>query len=206
MIFTPNTLRVDRSAYPVIESPAPFFSWGASHERPGASQTACRITVERYTDTVWDSGWVETPRQSMPYGGPALCENSAYRWTLRLRDDAGVESASAEGRFVTALTGPWTAPWIAAEDRPGRAPYFRREFTARVDVVRAVLYVCGVGYQLVTLNGERVDDAVLQPVVSDYSKTCYYTVLDVTDWLVPGDNCLGVVLGEGPSRSTADRS
>ena len=47
-----------------------------------------------------------------------------------------------------------------------------REFTVEAGLESAVLYVCGIGYQTVSLNGEAVDSAALDPAHTDYTKTC----------------------------------
>ena len=47
------------------------------------------------------------------------------------------------------------------------------------------------------MNGRKVDDHVLSPAVSDYSKRTLYVTHDVTDYLVEGANCIALWLGRG---------
>ncbi len=79
------------------------------------------------------------------------------------------------------------------------APWFRREFFCPANsACGAKLAVCGLGYQEVYLNGQRVSDRVLDPVASVYDKHVRYVVYDVSSLLREGEqNVLGVVLGTG---------
>nr|WP_273482696.1 family 78 glycoside hydrolase catalytic domain [Kribbella italica] len=64
-------------------------------------------------------------------------------------------------------------------------------------IAKARLYVSGLAYADLHLNGRRVGDAVLDPGFTDYDKTVLYVTHDVTDLLQPGDNVLGAELGRG---------
>ncbi|MCX7916473.1 MAG: family 78 glycoside hydrolase catalytic domain, partial [Verrucomicrobiae bacterium] len=55
--------------------------------------------------------------------------------------------------------------------------------------------VCGLGYHEVWLNGERVGDTVLEPVVTQYDKRVRFVSYRVH--LRAGRNALGVILGNG---------
>ena len=58
-------------------------------------------------------------------------------------------------------------------------------------------YVNALGYYELYINGKKVDDHVLSPAVSDYSKRNLYVTHDVADYLVPGKNCVALWLGRG---------
>ncbi len=47
------------------------------------------------------------------------------------------------------------------------------------------------------INGQRVSDRVLDPAQTDYETRCLYVGHDVTHLLIPGINCIGVMLGNG---------
>lgn len=73
-------------------------------------------------------------------------------------------------------TRSWNANWISAGFRHVNwqapvlpAPYFRKEFNCTVNG-KAVLYLCGLGYYELYLNGEKVGDRVLDPVVTQYDR------------------------------------
>src|ERR1039457_4183035 len=77
------------------------------------------------------------------------------------------------------------------------APLFRKEFLLEKKISRARVYVSGLGYCELRLNGQRVGDHVLDPGWTTYSKRVLYSTYDVTDQLKRGQNALGVMLGNG---------
>ncbi|MBN1557870.1 MAG: family 78 glycoside hydrolase catalytic domain [Lentisphaerae bacterium] len=77
------------------------------------------------------------------------------------------------------------------------APMFRREFTAARAVRTARVRICGLGYYELRLNGEKVGDHVLDPIVTHYDRRVRYVTYDLTGRITPGANTLGVVLGNG---------
>ena len=81
--------------------------------------------------------------------------------------------------------------------RRGPAPLLRKEFSCDGDILRARLYVCGLGYAFCTINGKKVSDTLLNTEYSQYNKTVYYRIFDVTGLLQNGKNCIGAELGRG---------
>lgn len=95
--------------------------------------------------------------------------------------------------------------WIAA---PGKkrgyevdirenAPVFRREFEVSNSFQNGRILICGLGFYELYLNGHKVGDRVLDPVPSNYLTRINYAVYDVTAYLKPGRNTVGVILGNG---------
>ena len=66
-----------------------------------------------------------------------------------------------------------------------------------VPVRKATVYVCGLGYYKLYINGERVGDHELDPILRDYDKQAPYVTYDVTDLIHLTQNALGVILGNG---------
>lgn len=77
------------------------------------------------------------------------------------------------------------------------APYLRQEFTCDSPAAGAKVAICGLGYYELFINGKRVGDHVLDPVVSRFDKHVRYVVHDVSKYLKKGRNAIGVVLGTG---------
>ena len=100
-------------------------------------------------------------------------------------------------------TRTWNGFWISFGEnltdwnrRIFPAPYFRREFEVRRGKTYK-LYLCGLGYHEVRLNGNKVGDCELAPAPTNYDAHAAYLVYDLTDLLVDGRNTLGVILGNG---------
>jgi alpha-L-rhamnosidase len=78
------------------------------------------------------------------------------------------------------------------------ARMLRREIDIPRRLRRAMAYVCGLGYCDLYLNGQRVGDHIMTPVMSDYQKKIHYITFDVTSHLRQGPNAVGMLLGNGP--------
>ncbi len=81
------------------------------------------------------------------------------------------------------------------EDR--RAPLFRKEFSVKKPFESATLNICGLGYFESWINEKRVGDHVLDPAQSDYERRVFYISHDVSSLIDIGNNCIGVMLGNG---------
>jgi alpha-L-rhamnosidase len=93
-------------------------------------------------------------------------------------------------------------PWgqidvTPAEQRELPARYLRRDFEAPKAVKAATISVSGLGYYEVYLNGAKVGDHVLDPVLTDYDKRVNYVTYDVTKQVKQGANAVGAILGNG---------
>ncbi len=94
---------------------------------------------------------------------------------------------------------PGKAVWIAAPADPAQTamPLFRRGFHLDKPVAKATLMISGLGQFEAHVNGTNVTEALLTPGWSDYRKRVYYDSYDVSPMVHPGDNVLGVMLGNG---------
>ena len=84
----------------------------------------------------------------------------------------------------------WQAPVFPA-------PYFRKDFNLKQKLSEAKIKICGLGYYELYINGHKVEDRVLDPVVTVYDKRARYIIYDVGLYLNPGENTIGVILGNG---------
>ena len=73
----------------------------------------------------------------------------------------------------------------------------RHDFQVAKEVRRATAYVCGLGFFDLHLNGERIGDQLMNPALTGYDRRALYVTFDVTRDVHPGDNAVGVVLGNG---------
>ncbi len=81
-------------------------------------------------------------------------------------------------------------------DRP--TPIFRKEFSTRNGKVKkATLFITAAGYYSATINGEKIGFSSLEPAWTDFGKRIYYAEFDLTKQIENGNNCLGVILGNG---------
>jgi len=77
------------------------------------------------------------------------------------------------------------------------SPLLRKEFEISQRIKRARIYVSGLGWYELYINGQKVGDHVLDPATTDYKKRILYVTYDVTPMLNRGENALAVMLGNG---------
>lgn len=87
-------------------------------------------------------------------------------------------------------------PFERAFTGRNHAPMFRRRFHVP-RLGKAMLYVCGLGYGYFYLNGCPVSPDLFTAPVSDYRKTLWYNVYEVSGLLRKGENVLAAWCGNG---------
>ncbi len=235
--FTPVELRCEYLTDPlVVESGSPRLSWvnapassSVKEQRQMAWQVLVATSREKLTERkadVWNSGRRMSEESFLvPYAGAALTPMTTYYWKVRTWDASG--KASSWSRPARWGTGPardgWEAQWIGApwqEDVRGnwytRYPMFRKAFSVGPDLKEAKVYICGLGWFELSLNGEKAGDDFFVPGFTDYTRRpfleesrqipispdvtshqCLYMGYDITSLLHRGDNVVGVLLGNG---------
>lgn len=208
--FAVAELRCESTVNPLgIDAAAPVLSWILGSTEKGQKQTAYQILVASDQDKlrneqpdIWDSGRVDSNQSiQVVYSGPALLSRQRYFWKVRAWDKDGAASPYSEPAWwEMALLSPrdWKAQWVGSlAGWPGRALYFRSDFAINKAVERARIYVSGLGYYELRMNGSKVGDHVLDPGVTDYAKRILYATYDVTDKIENGANTIGVIVGNG---------
>jgi alpha-L-rhamnosidase len=217
--LVPEDLRCDGLRDPLAATLTPRFSWRAGSTDRGQAQSAWQILVasraellEQHQGDLWDSG--KTPATRVPgadYAGAALLPGGRYHWKIRCWNAADLPSDwSPPAVFEVAPEKPadWHgARWIddgkplpaddAAFYQNDPAPLLRKEFTLAKPVTRARLHLAGLGFCLPSLNGERIDDQILDPPWTAFDRRILFRTHDVTARLTAGENCLGLALGNG---------
>ncbi|MEA4890519.1 MAG: family 78 glycoside hydrolase catalytic domain [Clostridiaceae bacterium] len=200
-MLTPYHIRIEHAKMPidgcsVIEQTQPDISWGLS--AGSLAQVAYRIAIADGDQTLWDTGWIDSSRQVVSYQGQSFVPGHKNLLTIWLRDISGAESLPQFRTFCYGALNRWPAAWIGEQQpKEDGVIYFIRRFNCRAELRSACLFVCGIGYQRVFLNGVELDDSRLNPAFSEYEKRCYYTVLPQPDALRAGENCLGIQVAAG---------
>ncbi|MEO6673536.1 MAG: family 78 glycoside hydrolase catalytic domain, partial [Ginsengibacter sp.] len=174
---------------------------------------------------VWDSKKTTGQNSIMVrYRGKKLKPGTEYFWKVRVWNKANQPSAwNKTSSFCTGLeTTDWrNARWIGYEDMPDSmrvvpgvhvpyaarlkdkalkrpvTPLLRKEFKTNKKVKSAFAFISGLGHYVLTVNGRKAGNAFLAPGWTYYDKSCLYNVLDITSMIRQGENCLGVILGNG---------
>jgi alpha-L-rhamnosidase len=191
-----------------LDTPHPRLSWELVSERRAQFQSAYQIVAATSPDLLksdapdlWDSGKITSTSTLVEYHGRALSSGERCWWKVRIWDGEGQPVPdSPTAWFEMALLSPedWQAAWIGYPGAwPGRALYFRREFTVEKPVRCARVYMAGLGWSELWINGQRANDRVLDPPQSNYSKRILYSTDAVEALLHPGINTINVICGNG---------
>jgi len=194
-----------------IDTGHPLLGWVVTSPGRGASQSKYEIRVatsesslRRGQDLVWDSGAVRSSQSyDIAYGGAALASQSRYYWQVRVWDGHGTASqwSGPDAWFETAFLDPnqFAGDWIGgATTQSGPELQLRKNFAlGKQPITKARLYVAGLSYPYVSVDGRPVTDHVLDTAFTNYSKTVDYTTYDVTQLVRGGSNAIAVSLGNG---------
>jgi alpha-L-rhamnosidase len=186
----------------------PRFSWILESDGRGVMQEGYRLQVAAgggFSSLLWDSGDVRSGASVLvDYAGPELPSSARRAWRVMVRDNHGEESTwSDEAFFETGLLDPssWKARFISPEDENAGASsagmLVRKEFTLADDVAFARVYATALGMYELSINGQRVGDALFTPGWTSYSKRLLYQTWDVTNVLRHGANAIAATLGCG---------
>ena len=169
----------------------------------GTKQTAYRIVAKTDEQIVWDSGKVSSDSMHADYPND-LASRQRVEWNATLWDETDSKVESSETAFFeTGLlsASDFRAKWISGNYRVNpkkRYPVdcFKKEFSAH-NVAKARLYITACGLYEALVNGKRVDDFVLAPGHTDYTKRIQLQTYDVTELLENGENVITVELADG---------
>jgi alpha-L-rhamnosidase len=115
-------------------------------------------------------------------------------WTEGAFDDGGWPAAVVVKLADEA--NAWKVRAFVSPDSPP-ATYLRKAFRLGPGIRKARVYASAKGLYVLQLNGQRVGEDLLRPGWTDYRDRFQYQTYDVTRLLKPGDNAVGVVLGDG---------
>ena len=103
-----------------------------------------------------------------------------------------------EGRhYQGAVLKESKALWAQADTLSRRSIILRRSFKPWKAVKHAELRICGLGFYELTINGHQVGESMFAPLWSDYDKTVFFNVYDVTNNIQQEGNEFRVLLGNG---------
>jgi len=181
----------------------------------GQGQTAYQILVASSAEKLhedigdrWDSGRVVSDRQvNVAYQGNPLASGETCWWKVRCwnrQQQPGDYSVAVTYAVGLLLQSDWQGKWIAA-GREVSSPLLRTEFSVAKKMKRASVYISGLGYGELYINGNKVGDHVLDPGQTYYHNDqpfelrprVLYSAYDVTENLQMGENVIGAMLGHG---------
>lgn len=193
-----------------IDAMHPLLSWQVEttqNKNYHQKQYRIRVATDRDkllggTADIWDSGVIDSDQSTaVEYAGPQLTSRMTYFWQVEVWNEKGEMAKSGVASWEMGLVSPsdWEAQWImhSQDSTEKAAPLFRREFKLTQTVRSARVYISGLGYYELHLNGHKIGDRYLDPAFTDYEDRALYATYDVTEMLQSGENAMGVILGNG---------
>ena len=181
-------------------------------------------TLKKNRGDLWDSGKITSNNMMIKYAGKKLHSNQTVYWCVRVWDKNNKPTLYSDiARFRTALLTKedWQAKWIGRScyadpdndkgyydrvpttgpnDSTGadaRSLLLRKEFSVNKPVKHAFVHVTGLGFYELNVNNQKIGDHALQPEKTFYRERVLYHTFDITSQLKTGENCLGMMLGNG---------
>ena len=99
----------------------------------------------------------------------------------------------------------WPLWTDSVAEQAKRSIQLRKEFNIKKEIKIAKVYISGLGHYELTVNGNKIGDYEFAPLWSNYDKTVYYNLFEVTDNLKTGVNAIGLLLGNGMYNVTGNR-
>jgi alpha-L-rhamnosidase len=210
-----------------IDHRHPALSWKIQSQQHYTIQTAYQILVadnpadlSRDKGTIWDSQQLNSSASIQRiYAGPELLSGKTYYWKVKVWDNHQHSAWSEVASWQMGLLNlaDWKgAKWIAFEkladahinilptdgkkdqfNANNILPAFRKSFSLHKQIKSATAFISGLGQFEMHLNGQKVGDHFLSPGWSKYDQEALYVTFDVTHQLKPGENVIGVLLGNG---------
>jgi alpha-L-rhamnosidase len=205
-----SNLRCEYLSNPLgIDNVKPQLSWQLNSDQTDDKQSAYQVIVssnpenlEKGIGDCWNTGRIKTGQSvQIQYTGKPLTSMQKYYWKVRVYDKNGTATAWSEPAWwIMGIldNSQWKARWITGDNTPGRAmPLFKKDFKIKQGFKNARIFVSGLGYNEVYVNGTKAGDHVLDPAQSNYNSYALYSTYDVTGNIKVGLNRIGVMLGDG---------
>lgn len=200
-----------------IDNDRPSLGWKVENSVEEDSQTFYRILVSSSLDKLnedvgdlWDSGKVRSSQQvNVRYDGKDMKSGQFVWWKVRIwTRKKGIQTWSNPASFSVGLldSADWKGQYISLDSGEGKAvdsPIFWKRFEVKKKGTRYLLHLNSLGYHELYLNGKKVGDAVLQPVVSQLNERSLICTYDVSDYMDSGENDLVIWISEGWNRAFA---
>jgi len=196
----------------------PTFSWQLPVAKKVLAQYAYQIRVassKTLLTTVpdfWDTGKIVSSQSNwVKYAGKKLGSRQKVYWQIRYwSQDKKASNWSAINTIELGLlhNKDWQAKWTGLDTAKDsikgvrnflmhRPQYLRKQFNLKSNIASARLYVTAKGIFDVYINGKDISNDVLSPGWTPYDKRIETLTYDVTNFLIPSKNTIGVQLASG---------
>ncbi|RLD71703.1 MAG: hypothetical protein DRJ10_19215, partial [Bacteroidetes bacterium] len=171
-----------------IDIETPRLSWKTQTNNDNIQQKAWQVLVssdkaklENNEGDLWDTDTVFSNQSTqIKYAGKALHSGQKAYWKVRIwdqNDNVSQWSKIATWEMALLNQSDWKAKWIGDKDfikpelgQANPALYLRKSFEIKDIPENARVYISGLGYYELYINGKKVGDHVLSPNQTNYDK------------------------------------
>ncbi len=150
-----------------VDHAAPLLTWFTDGE---SLADGARVTLRQAgcNTLLWDTGFIpDTGR--LIYAGQPLQSGRTYLWQVTLRmGDAEYTSEEACITMGMLPDTPWQARWVGGIRIDAKCYMYRHEWIAKKPVRCAAAFVASLNYNVVTVNGQKPDNSVLNNTFADW--------------------------------------
>jgi alpha-L-rhamnosidase len=229
MRMAPRKLRTEHLIHPLaLDTPVPRFSWClADSGQKGTRQSAWQVELtDADGGLLWDSGKRAGQELSVECEKNVLRPFSCYRWRVRCWDGEGAcgpdsewacfetvafDVAELRAQWITHpapahyYEGSWESGVPNVKSAEEKSLHYMGIYCSRIfslkgrKITRGRALVGGVGVHTLYLNGIQVNDDILSPAQTDYTKRVLYSVYDITPCISRDRDaqCVTLALGNG---------
>lgn len=182
-----------------VDSNSLIISWNVD-----IKQTNYEIIIAKEDINIYEGKKVNSTDNIIYIKDLQLEPETEYTVLIRLWSE--FDNCIKSTKFRTAIFGDFIGKWISnGEKLENEIDYYkdnrncliRKKFNISDEIKEAFLYIVGLGYYNVYINGEKANKAELNTDWTKYSKSVYYDVYEVSKHLTKGDNIISVELGNG---------
>lgn len=208
MTTIPSAVRFEHHEEPFgIGEDRPRLSWQVTTDQTGWVQAAYELQLGPDEANLASYGRTDSAEQLLqPWPAPPL--TSRQRVAVRVRvwgQDDAVPSEWSPVTYVEAgllAAADWQAAmirpaWYESSESIEPAARLSRTFEVTGPVTSARLYASAHGVYVASINGRRVGRDILAPGWTSYHHRLRYQSHDVTDYLQPGTNVIGLEVADG---------
>ena len=176
-----------------------IISWSCN-----SRQDSYQISIEKDSDIVYKGEKVVSSDSIIFIENLNLEAETNYILKIEITSNSKV--FYGDKKFRTGIFGEFLGKWISddrklekEEDyyKEKRNTILRKDFELKETPKEAFIYIVGLGYYNLYVNGKKDGNAVLNTDWTNYSKGIFYDTYNLQEYLVQGENIVFVELGNG---------
>ena len=134
-------------------------------------QKSAQLVVLDKENEIYNSGVIENEDlRKLIVKIEELKSGATYNYYIKAELENGETLKSEEAKFTMGLFEEWKAMWIGGAKLDANTYMYRKDFVLSKPLKRAAAFLASPCYNVLSVNGKKADDSVLNNVCADYEK------------------------------------